>query len=149
MGLRDGEHISRITVHPANSDSDIVRSGSAGPLWRSGGERGLYKTVDGGAIWQKTLDTEVWVGVSDVMTGPANPDILYAAAWRRLRTEAAYIGGCPGSGIHRSPDGAITWHPSNTAQPGSNLGKIGLAISRHYPDYVDAAIELDRTSIDR
>lgn len=142
MGLRASEHISTILVHPTNSD--VVWVSAQGPLWTPGGERGLYKTTDGGATWRKVLSGNEWTGVTDVVVDPRNPDRLYAATWQRHRTVAAYMGGGPGSGIHRSVDGGETWTELETGLPSSNMGKIGLAISPQDPDNVYAAIELDR-----
>ena len=144
MGLVDSEHISRILIHPDNSD--IIWVAAQGPLWRSGGERGLYMSEDGGQTWTKTLGDDEWVGVTDVVMDGRNPDRLYAATWQRHRNVAAYMGGGPGSGLHRSEDGGRTWKALKNGIPGSNLGKIGLAISYHNPDHVFAAIELDRTT---
>lgn len=143
MGLKKSEHISKIIVHPENSD--VVWVAAQGPLWNKGGERGLYKTTDGGKNWNKVLGDDVWTGVTDLMMDPRNPDLLYAATWDRHRTVAAYMGGGPGTGIHRSMDGGETWEKLKTGLPNSNMGKIGLAISPQNPDVVYAAIELDRT----
>ena len=107
MGLKNSEHISKIIVHPDNSD--IVWVAVQGPLWSSGGERGLYKTTDGGKNWYKTLGNSEWTGVTDIMIDPRNPNLIYAATWDRHRTVAAYMGGGPGSGIHKSEDGGETW----------------------------------------
>ena len=142
MGLKESEHISRIIVHP--EDSDVIWVAAQGPLWSSGGDRGLYKTSDGGATWSQTLGDDQWVGVTDLVMDPRDPDMLYAATWQRHRNVASYMGGGPGSGLHRSTDGGDTWMESNKGIPGSNLGKIGLAISTQNPDNVYAAIELDR-----
>lgn len=142
MGLKSSEHISRIIVHP--SDPDIVWVAAQGPLWRSGGERGLYKTTDGGKTWKRTLGDDQWIGVTEVVIDPRDPNRLYAATWQRHRTIAAYMGGGPGSGLHRSIDGGETWEPLKTGLPTSNMGKIGLAISPQQPDVLYAAIELDR-----
>ena len=143
MGLKNSEHISKIIVHPDNSD--IVWVAVQGPLWSSGGERGLYKTVDGGKNWYKTLGNSEWTGVTDIMIDPRNPDLIYAATWDRHRTVAAYMGGGPGSGIHKSEDGGETWKKLTKGIPKSNLGKIGIAISYQKPDVIYAAIEEDRT----
>ena len=142
MGLRASEHISEIIIHPDNSD--VVFVASQGPLWNSGGDRGLYKSTDGGENWEKVLGNELWTGVTDIAMDPRNPDWMYAATWDRHRTIAAYMGGGPGSGIHRSTDGGESWEKLTSGIPGSNLGKIGLAISPQQPDIVYAAIELDR-----
>ncbi len=141
-GLENSEHISRIVIHP--EQSDVLWVAAQGPLWSSGGDRGLYVTADGGATWTKTLGDDEWVGVTDVVLDPRDPDVLYAATWQRHRTVAAYMGGGPGSGLHKSTDGGQTWSPLTKGLPSSNMGKIGLAISYHNPDYVYAAIELDR-----
>ena len=143
MGLRKSEHISKIIVHPNNSD--IVWVASQGPLWSSGGERGLYKTTDGGKNWKKVLGGGEWTGVTDILIDPRNPDRLYAATWQRHRTVAALMGGGPESGLHRSEDGGDNWTKLTNGLPKSNMGKIGITISPQNPDVVYAAIELDRT----
>ncbi|MDB4269747.1 glycosyl hydrolase [Flavobacteriaceae bacterium] len=143
MGLKNSEHISEIIVHPDNSD--VVWVAVQGPLWTKGGERGLYKTTDGGANWKQVLGNNEWTGVTDIMVDPRNPQIIYAATWDRHRTVAALMGGGPGSGIHRSDDGGNTWRKLTNGLPSSNMGKIGITISPQQPDVVYAAIELDRT----
>ncbi|MDZ7771438.1 MAG: hypothetical protein U5K31_01655 [Balneolaceae bacterium] len=143
MGLENSEHISKIIVHPENSD--IVWVAAQGPLWNSGDQRGLYKTTDGGETWTKTLGNDEWTGATDIVIDPRNPDVLYAATWDRHRTTAAYLGGGPGSGVHKSTDGGETWTELRGGLPGGPLGKIGLAISPQDPDRVYAAIETIRT----
>jgi len=142
MGLKKSEHISKIIVHPENSD--IIWVAAQGPLWSKGDERGLYKSTDGGKKWKKVLGDAKWIGVTDILIDPRNPDRLYAATWQRHRNVAAYMGGGPGSGIHRSVDGGNTWEKLSNGLPGGNLAKIGMAISPQNPDVVYAAIELDR-----
>ncbi len=142
MGLTKSEHLSKIIVHPKYSN--IIWAVSQGPLWTSGGERGVYKSVDGGKSWKRTLGDSEWVGATDLVIDPRNPDVLYAATWQRQRIVAGYLGGGPGSGIHKSTDGGETWTQLKKGIPGSNLGKIGLAISPFNPDVIYAAIELDR-----
>src|SRR6056300_659666 len=142
-GLKTSEHISEIIVHPDNSD--VVWVAAQGPLWTKGGERGLYKTTNGGTTWKKVLGDDQWTGVTDIMIDPRNPNILYAATWDRHRTVAALMGGGPGTAIYRSDDGGEHWTQLTQGLPKSNLGKIGIAISPQNPDVVYAAIELDRT----
>jgi photosystem II stability/assembly factor-like uncharacterized protein len=142
MGLKTSEHIARIIIHPENSDAIYVAA--QGPLWHKGGERGIYKSTDGGENWKKVLIDDEWTGATDLVMDPRNPDWMYAATWQRHRNVAAYMGGGPGSGIHRSKDGGETWEKVTKGIPASNLGKIGLAISPQDPDVVYAAIELDR-----
>ncbi len=144
MGLKQSEHISKIIVHPDNSN--VVWVAAQGPLWNKGGERGVYKTNNGGKTWKRVLGNSEWTGATDIMIDPRNPQILYAATWDRHRTVAALMGGGPGSGIHKSIDGGETWEELTNGLPKSNMGKIGLAISPQQPDVVYAAIELDRTT---
>ena len=143
MGLKASEHISKIIIHPENSN--VIWVAVQGPLWNKGGERGLYMSVDGGENWEKTLGDEEWTGVTDLAMDPRNPDVLYAATWQRHRTVAALMGGGPNSGIHQSVDGGKTWKKLSTGLPKGNMGKIGLAISPQKPDVIYAAIELNRT----
>lgn len=142
MGLENSEHISKIIVHP--DDSDTVFVAAQGPLWSSGGERGLYKTTDGGESWERVLSGGEWTGVTDVVMDPREPDRLYAATWQHHRTVAAYVGGGPESGVHMSEDGGESWTELTEGLPEGNKGKIGLAISPQRPDVVYAAIELNR-----
>ncbi|MAN59413.1 MAG: glycosyl hydrolase [Flavobacteriaceae bacterium] len=142
MGLKDSQHISRIVVHP--DDSDTVWVTAQGPLWNKGGDRGLFKTTDGGKTWTKTLGDSEWTGVTDLELDPNNMDRLYAATWQHHRTVAAYMGGGPKSGIYRSDDGGETWTELENGLPKSNMGKIGLAVSPHDSNTIYAAIELNR-----
>jgi photosystem II stability/assembly factor-like uncharacterized protein len=142
LGLRDSQHVARILVHPKKPD--VVWVAAQGPLWSKGGDRGLFKTTDGGKTWTKVLGAGEWTGVTDVVMDPRNPDVLYAATWQRHRTVAAYMGGGPESGIHRSTDGGNTWEKLKKGLPEGPLGKIGLAISPQRPDVVYAAIETNR-----
>lgn len=142
MGLENSERISDIVIHP--EDSDTVWVSVQGPLWSGGGERGLYKTTDGGENWKLVLTPEdEWTGVTSLAIDPRNPDKLYAATWSRQRTVAAYVGTGLGSGIHTSDDGGETWTELEEGLPEGNMGKIGLAISPMNPDVLYAAIEID------
>ncbi len=142
MGLKKSEHISKIVVHPDNPE--VVWVASQGPLWSSGGDRGVFKTTDGGKNWKRVLGNEEWTGATDLLLDPRDPQVLYAASWDRHRTVAAYMGGGPGTGIYRSTDGGETWTELKNGLPSSNMGKIGLAQSYKDPDVLYAAIELDR-----
>ena len=140
-GLKTSNHISKIIVHPSNSD--VIWVAAQGPLWSSGGERGVYMTEDGGETWTRVLGDEEWTGATDLLIDPRDPDLLYAATWQRHRTVAAYMGGGPKSGIHKSTDGGKTWKKLKTGLPNERMGKIGLAISPQNPDVIYAAIEVE------
>ena len=142
MGLKKSEHISKIIVHP--EDPNTVWVASQGPLWSPGGERGLYKTTDGGKTWKNTLDINEWTGVTDLVIDPTNPDVLYAASWQKHRNVAALIGGGPGTSLYKSVDGGNNWSKIDKGLPRSNKGKIGLAISPMQPNVLYAAVELDK-----
>jgi photosystem II stability/assembly factor-like uncharacterized protein len=148
MGLPDSEHIGMIRVDPR--DSQVVFVAAQGPLWSGGGDRGLYKSTDGGKNWRKVLgaglgnteEDDQYTGVSEVHLDPRNPDVMYAVAWQRLRNVAALIDGGPGSGIHKSTDGGETWRELTEGLPEGTMGKIGLAVSKQQPDVIYATIEL-------
>ena len=142
LGLKKSEHISKIIVNPFNSK--MIYVACQGPLWTPGGERGFYKSRDGGKTWNRTLGNDEWTGVTDIVLDPKHPNRIYAATWDRHRTVAAYMGGGPGSGIHRSDDGGETWTELSEGLPESNMGKIGIAVSSHHENTIFAAIELDR-----
>lgn len=139
MGLASSQHISKIIVHPTNSD--VIWVAAQGPLWNEGGERGIYKSDDGGKTWKQTLGDNAWVGATDLVIDPRNSKVLYAATWQRHRNVAAYMGGGPGTAIYRSDDGGETWQKLSKGLPTGNLAKVGLAISPQQPDIVYAAIE--------
>ena len=123
-------------------DSRVVYVAAQGPLWTGGGERGLYKTVDGGDTWEKILGGGEYTGVSEVHLDPENPDVLYAVTWQRFRNVASLMDGGPETGIHKSTDGGYTWRELTEGLPEENMGKTGLAISPIKPNVVYATIEL-------
>ena len=139
MGLKTSEHIGRIVIDPRNSD--VVYVAAHGPLWRKGGDRGLYKTTDGGKTWTKILGVDDYTGVNDVQMDPRNPDILIATTWQRMRRVYAFVAGGPGSGVWRSTDAGKTWTKSQSGFPSVDLGRIGLAISPANPGVVYAIAE--------
>ena len=135
MGLKKSEHISKIVIHPTNSN--IIWVASQGPLWSKGGERGIYKSIDGGKNWKRTLGDNKWVGATDLLIDFRNPSVLYAeATWQRHRTVAGYMGGGPGTGIYKSTDGGEKWNHLTKGLPNSNMGKIGLAMSYQNADII-------------
>ncbi|HQQ83711.1 MAG TPA: glycosyl hydrolase, partial [Cyclobacteriaceae bacterium] len=121
MGLKTSEHIGKIIVDPRNSD--VVYVAAIGPLWKEGGERGVYKTTDGGKTWTQVLKIDDHTGVNDLIMDPRNPDRLYASAFQRRRHDFAYISGGPGSGIYKTTDGGKTWEKANNGLPGDDKGR--------------------------
>ncbi|MEJ2583903.1 MAG: glycosyl hydrolase [Robiginitalea sp.] len=141
MGLSTSEHIGKILVDPRNSN--VVFVAAEGPLWSSGGERGLYRTTDGGETWELALEIDENTGVTDVEFDPSNPDVLYAAAYQRRRHTWSLLGGGPHSGIYKSTDGGASWRRITTGLPKGDMGKIGLAVTPANPEVVYATIEAD------
>ena len=140
MGLKESQHIGQIVVDPR--DSNVVYVAAQGPLWSAGGERGLYKTTDGGKTWVLILSAGKYTGANEVHLDPRNPDVIYASLHQRFRNVAALMDGGPESGIHKSTDGGKTWHELTEGIPKEDKGKIGLSISPVDPNVVYATIEL-------
>ena len=140
VGLQGTEHLSKILIHPG--DSRTIWVAAQGPLWNEGGERGLYRTTDGGKSWTLVLSAGPWTGCTDVVADPSNPDVLYAALHQRHRTVAALLNTGPESGIYKSTDGGVTWGKLSRGLPGQDMGKISLAVSPQKHNVVYASIEL-------
>jgi photosystem II stability/assembly factor-like uncharacterized protein len=147
MGLRTSQHVGRIIVHPTNSN--IVYVAAVGPLWTDGGERGLYKTTDGGKTWKAVLKISPHTGVTDVAMDPTDPNIMYAATLQRQRKAYSFVGGGPESGIYKSTDGGDTWRKITEGLPKRDIGRIGLSISRSQPRTVYASMETNTTEVYR
>ena len=139
LGLKHSEHIAKILVDPRNSN--VVYVAAQGPLWNSGGDRGLYKTTDGGATWTKVLDISPDTGVNDVVMDPRDPDVLIASSYQRRRHVWTLIDGGPESTIYKSTDAGATWRKVEKGLPKVDKGRIGLAISPADPDIVYAIVE--------
>jgi photosystem II stability/assembly factor-like uncharacterized protein len=131
VGLKQSEHIGRIVVHPENPNTVFVAA--MGPLWSSGGERGLYKTTDGGKNWERVLHVSDDTGISEVHLDPRDPNTLYATAYQRRRHVFTLINGGPESGVYKSTDGGTSWRRIESGLPGER-GRPGLAISPVNPD---------------
>jgi len=138
MGLSDSQHIGKILVDPR--DSDVVFVAAEGPLWSGGGDRGLFKTTDGGRTWKAVLEISDNTGVTDFALDPRNPDILYAASYQRRRHVGLLIGGGPESAIYKTIDGGLTWRKLNNGLPTVDIGRIALAVSPQNPDVVYALV---------
>jgi photosystem II stability/assembly factor-like uncharacterized protein len=139
VALGQSEHIGKILLDPRNSNTVYVAA--QGPLWGPGGDRGLYKTTDGGATWVKVLKISDNTGVTDVVLDPRNPDVLLAAAYQRRRHVWTLINGGPESALYRSTDAGATWTKVTAGLPKADLGRIGLAVAPSNPDVVYAAVE--------
>jgi photosystem II stability/assembly factor-like uncharacterized protein len=140
VGLAASEHIGKIVLHPVQTNTVYVAS--QGPLWSAGGERGLFKTTDGGATWQQILKISDDTGISDVVMDPKNPLVLYASAYQRRRAVGQMIGGGPEGGIHKTTDGGKTWKKLAGGLPKGDVGRAGLAIDgRKTPATVFALID--------
>lgn len=139
VGLGESEHIGRIVLDPR--DPNVAYVAAQGPLWRDGGQRGLFKTTDGGKTWKAVLTISDKTGVSDVWLDPRRPDVVYAASHQRRRHVWTSIQGGPESGIHKSTDGGATWKKLTQGLPKQDLGRIALAVAPGQPDLVYAMIE--------
>jgi photosystem II stability/assembly factor-like uncharacterized protein len=139
MGLIESEHISRILISP--EDSRIMYVAAEGSLWKPGGERGVFKSVDGGHNWEQVLEISPDTGVTNLEFSPRNYKVLYAAAYQRRRSVALFLGGGPESGIYKSTDAGENWRRIEKGLPKGDVGKIGLAVSTVDPDHVYATME--------
>ena len=139
LGLKHSEHIGRIAISPR--DSNTVFVAAEGPLWSPGGDRGVYRTTDGGRTWKKVLNASENTGFSDVAIDSDDPDTIYAAAYQRRRHVWTLIDGGPESAIYRSTDGGNNWTKLKSGIPSGDLGRIGIAISPVDHNVVYATIE--------
>lgn len=133
IGLPDSHHISRICVNP--NDSNEITVGVVGHLYSKNQERGIYKTIDGGKTWKKTLFINDETGIIDVVVNPTNFNIQYAAAWQKGRKAWDFKGNGASSGIYKSTDAGNSWSLVSTELSGfpnnEGVGRIGLAISNN------------------
>lgn len=139
VGLESSEHIAKVLIHP--EDGNTVYVAAQGPLWKSGGDRGLYKSTDGGKSWKCVLEISPDTGVTDVVMDPRDPEVLYAASYQRRRHVWTLIDGGPESALYKSTDGGQSWRKISRGLPGGDVGRIGLAISPINPDVVYAVVE--------
>jgi photosystem II stability/assembly factor-like uncharacterized protein len=139
LGLKASNHIGKILIDPRNSA--VVYVSAIGPLWSAGGDRGVYKTSDGGKTWTQVLKGDDWTGAYDLQFDPRNPDVLYATTYQRARRQWGFIDGGPGSAIWKSSDAGTTWNKLTRGLPTEEMGKIGLAVSPVNGNVVYAIIE--------
>jgi len=139
VGLKSSQHVAKILIDPR--DSQTVYVAAQGPLWSAGGDRGLYKTTDGGRSWKRVLHVSDNTGVTDLVMDGKNPDVLYAAAYQRRRHVWTLIDGGPESGLYKSIDAGASWKKLAEGLPKEEMGRIGLAISPQDPRVLYAVIE--------
>ncbi len=138
-GLKNSNHIGEIIVDP--KDPNTIYVAAYGPLWSSGGERGVYKSEDGGATWNQVLKISEHTGVADIVMDPRNPKVLYASAHQRQRKGYGYVSGGPESAIYKTEDGGKTWSKRNKGFPSGDIGRIAIAISPINPDVLYTHLE--------
>lgn len=141
VGLAKSERIHRVIVHP--KDGDTVYAAAMGRLWSDGGERGVYRTRDGGRNWQQVLAGDRSSGATELAMDPGDPNKLFAAVWQFRRTPHSFSSGGPGSGLYRTVDGGDTWTRLGPADglPEGELGRIAIAIAPSDPRVVYALVE--------
>ena len=139
MGLKDTRSVGRIVIDPA--DANVVYVAAGGHLWGPNAERGVFKTTDAGRTWKKVLFIDENTGATDLVIDPSNPGVLYAATYQRQRRTWGYNGGGPGSGIHKTTDGGLTWTKMTNGLPAGDKGRIALSIYTTDPRVVYATVE--------
>ncbi len=139
VGLKDSGHISQIWIHPEDSNNVLVAA--QGPLWNDGGDRGLYRTLDGGESWDLILEIDEHTGVNEFVVDPRNPDVIVASSYQRRRHVWVLINGGPGSGVHKTTDGGANWTRVAGGLPSDHMGRIGLAGAPSAPDTIYAIVE--------
>ncbi|MEW6745550.1 MAG: glycosyl hydrolase [Planctomycetota bacterium] len=140
MGLADSDRIGRIVIDPRNSRRVYVAA--LGRLYTPGGERGIYRTLNGGASWERVLAGDDWTGFIDLVIDPSDPDVLYAASWERQRRPWNLVEGGAGSGLWKTTNGGDTWQRLSGGFPaGPNVGRIGLALAPSQPRTLYAVLD--------
>ncbi len=141
MGLPTSRHIGRIVIDPV--DDNIVLVAAVGLLWGPGGERGVYKTTDGGATWKAVLTVDENTGANDLVMAASDRRTLYASMYQRQRSQCCMNGGGPGSGIYKSTDGGDNWTKLTNGLPTVNLGRIALDVYRASANIVYAEVQAE------
>ncbi len=146
-GLEKSERIADILVSP--TDGNIVYVCATGRLWSSGGERGVYKTIDGGKSWEAVLTVDGETGCADISMDAKQPDTLFAATWQFRRQPWTFSSGGPGSGLYKTTDGGKNWKPVTQGLPEGELGRIAVAVAPSDPKIVYATVEAKDTALYR
>jgi photosystem II stability/assembly factor-like uncharacterized protein len=146
MGLRETRHITRIIVHPR--DSNTVWVAALGHAFGPNEERGVFMTTDGGKTWQKVLSIDEYHGAADLDVDPSNPNILYAAMWRFERKPWTFTSGSEKGGVFRSTDGGRTWKKLENGLP-KLMGRIGVKVAPSNPNVVYVIAESNEGTLFR
>ena len=139
MGLNESRQIGGIVIDPRNSN--VVYVAAEGSVWCPGGERGLYKSTDGGNTWNNILKISENTGVNNIIYDPRNPDILFATSEQRRRHVFTKIGGGPETAVYKSTDAGASWEKIMKGLPSVDLGGMGIAISPANPDVIYLSVE--------
>jgi len=142
MGLKNTGQIARVITHPR--DKDTVYVAAQGHLWGYSGERGLFKTDNGGKTWKKLsggLPDDGKTGCTELVMDPRDSDTLYCAFWERIRSPYNFLSGGPNGGIFKTTDKGKTWTKLTNGLPSGDIGRIGLAVSRRNPKVLMALVE--------
>lgn len=142
VGLAHSEHLAKILIDPR--DSNVVYVAAQGPLFAAGGDRGLFKTTDGGQTWKAILEISPDTGVTDIDIDPRNPDVIYAASYQRRRNTSVIVAGGPESNIFKTTDAGAHWTKLTEGIPTVDKGRIAIAVSPEKPDTVYATITTSR-----
>ncbi len=142
MGIKNSQQIGGIIVDPKNPNTVYVAA--YGSLRKSGGDRGIFKTTDGGKTWKNVLFISKYTGCYEIHMDPRYDNLLYAVAHQRMRKLYTGVSGGPESGIYRSTDGGETWNKMKEGLPSGDVGRIGMAISPINPDVLFAIVEAEK-----
>ena len=144
MGLKSTHQIAEIEIHPNNSN--IVYAAAVGHLWGYSGERGLFRTLDGGNSWEKVLGglpDDGKTGCTEIIFHPTNPDIMFAGFYHRLRQPASFVSGGEEGGLFKSTDGGKSWRKVTNGLAKGKSGMIDISIHLSNPDIMVMAYEAD------
>ena len=139
VGLKSSEHIGNLAFHP--TEPLVMYAAAYGPVWSKGGDRGVFKSEDGGETWKQIHQVSEYTGCNEIHVDPNNSNVLYAAYHQRMRHEYTYLGGGPESAVYRSQDGGKTWKKLSGGLPGGDLGRIALALPADHKGWVYAMVE--------
>jgi photosystem II stability/assembly factor-like uncharacterized protein len=139
VGLRTSRHVNRVLIDPR--DNNVVFVAATGSLWGPGGDRGVYKTSDGGKTWKQVLKVDDDTGANDLAMDATNNRVLYASTYQRRRSACCMNGGGPGSGLWKSADAGETWTRLKVGLPEGALGRIAVDVYRRRGNVLYALVE--------